>query len=221
MKLNLSSLYSIYYHSSDKQELLYLIHERFINDLLSETQTAVKGLQDPRERLDVIVRIAVRALARHLPAAGSSLANCVTWKSRIAPAMREKRDQYELLWRETLERGVQSGHFRATVDPALCTRSILGMIKLDVSVVARRRAEKPGGAGATVHNAHAERHRAGGDSRSAGRDMTPGTAFVPPTLPCSRAREREPWPSQESPASRGGAVLRRRAKPPGCGGWRP
>lgn len=119
---------TFYYYLHDKQELLYLIHERFINDLVSETRRATNRIDDPSERLHAMVGIAVRALARHLPAARVFFSELRHLEEPYRSSMREKRDQYELLWRETLKQGIEAGHFRASVDPALCTRAFLGMI---------------------------------------------------------------------------------------------
>jgi AcrR family transcriptional regulator len=119
---------ALYHYIGGKKDLLFAIHERFIEPLLSEARGIQAGNLPPEE--------AIRALARALMGAIDEFGDQVTvflheWKTirndPEAAGVRDARREFEEIVEEALARGVRDGQF-AVRDLRLTTLAFLGMI---------------------------------------------------------------------------------------------
>ena len=114
---------SLYHHFDSKESIGDEILSGFINDVLADYRAAVSSAGSPREVLEQIVRSTSRTLARHR-AALAMLQN--DWSYFAAQPrfsyLRKAVNEIERTWVTQLERGQESGMFRADLDPRLTYR---------------------------------------------------------------------------------------------------
>jgi len=114
---------SLYHHFDSKESIGDEILSGFINDVLADYRAAVASAGSPRDVLEQIVRSTSRTLARHR-AALAMLQN--DWSYFAAQPrfsyLRKAVNEIERTWVTQLERGQESGIFRADLDPRLTYR---------------------------------------------------------------------------------------------------
>ena len=114
---------SLYHHFDSKESIGDEILSSFINDVLADYRAAVASAGSPRDVLEQIVRSTSRTLARHR-AALAMLQN--DWSHFAAQPrfsyLRKAVSEIERTWVTQLERGQESGMFRADLDPRLTYR---------------------------------------------------------------------------------------------------
>jgi AcrR family transcriptional regulator len=114
---------SLYHHFDSKESIADEILSGFINDVLADYRAAVSAAGSPRDVLEQIVRSTSRTLARHR-AALAMLQN--DWSYFAAHPrfsyLRKAVNEIERTWVTQLERGQESGMFRADLDPRLTYR---------------------------------------------------------------------------------------------------
>ena len=114
---------SLYHHFDSKESIGDEILSGFINDVLADYRAAVSSGGSPRDVLEQIVRSTSRTLERHR-AALAMLQNDWHYFSTqprfgyLRPALAE----IERTWVTQLERGQESGIFRADLDARLTYR---------------------------------------------------------------------------------------------------
>ena len=114
---------SLYHHFDSKESIGDEILSGFINDVLADYRAAVSSAGSPREVLEQIVRSTSRTLARHR-AALAMLQNDWSYfagQPRFS-YLRKAVNEIERTWVTQLERGQESGIFRADLDPRLTYR---------------------------------------------------------------------------------------------------
>ena len=114
---------SLYHHFDSKESIGDEILSGFINDVLADYRAAVSSAGSPREVLEQIVRSTSRTLARHR-AALAMLQNDWSYfagQPRFS-YLRKAGNEIERTWVTQLERGQESGIFRADLDPRLTYR---------------------------------------------------------------------------------------------------
>jgi AcrR family transcriptional regulator len=109
---------SLYHHFDSKESIGDEILSSFINDVLADYRAA-----SPRDVLEQIVRSTSRTLARHRPAL-AMLQNDWSYFSTQPrfSYLRKAVTEIERTWVTQLERGQESGIFRADLDPRLTYR---------------------------------------------------------------------------------------------------
>jgi TetR/AcrR family transcriptional regulator, cholesterol catabolism regulator len=114
---------SLYHHFDSKESIGDEILSSFINDVLADYRAAVASAGSPRDVLEQIVRSTSRTLARHR-AALAMLQNDWSYFSSQArfSYLRKAVNEIERTWVTQLERGQESGMFRADLDPRLTYR---------------------------------------------------------------------------------------------------
>jgi TetR/AcrR family transcriptional regulator, cholesterol catabolism regulator len=114
---------SLYHHFDSKESIADEILSGFINDVLADYRTAVSSTGSPRDVLEQIVRSTSRTLSRHR-AALAMLQN--DWSYFATQPrfgyLRKALNEIERTWVGQLERGQDSGVFRADLDPRLTYR---------------------------------------------------------------------------------------------------
>jgi TetR/AcrR family transcriptional regulator, cholesterol catabolism regulator len=114
---------SLYHHFDSKESIGDEILSGFINDVLADYREAVSSAGSPRDVLEQIVRSTSRTLSRHR-AALAMLQNDWSYFSTQPRFgyLRQALSEIERTWITQLERGQQSGIFRADLDARLTYR---------------------------------------------------------------------------------------------------
>ena len=114
---------SLYHHFDSKESIGDEILSSFINDVLADYRAAVSSAASPRDVLEQIVRSTSQTLARHRPAL-AMLQNDWSYFSTQPRFgyLRKALNEIERTWVTQLERGQESGIFRADLDPRLTYR---------------------------------------------------------------------------------------------------
>jgi TetR/AcrR family transcriptional regulator, cholesterol catabolism regulator len=114
---------SLYHHFDSKESIADEILSSFINDVLADYRTAASSAGSPPDVLEQVVRSTSRTLSRHR-AALAMLQN--DWSYFAAQTrfgyLRKALNEIERTWVTQLERGQDSGAFRADLDPRLTYR---------------------------------------------------------------------------------------------------
>jgi AcrR family transcriptional regulator len=102
---------ALYHYMGSKDELLVAFMVESMTELIRAARAGLKGCQDPADQLAALVRVHVGF--HTLDAQRSLVADDeLRAVSDVAfTKVKQLRDGYELLWAETLERGVRSGEF--------------------------------------------------------------------------------------------------------------
>jgi TetR/AcrR family transcriptional regulator, cholesterol catabolism regulator len=114
---------SLYHHFDSKESIGDEILSGFINDVLADYREAVSSAGSPQDVLEQIVRSTSRTLSRHR-AALAMLQNDWSYFSTQPRFgyLRQALSEIERIWVTQLERGQQSGIFRADLDARLTYR---------------------------------------------------------------------------------------------------
>jgi AcrR family transcriptional regulator len=114
---------SLYHHFDSKESIGDEILSGFINDVLADYRAAVSSGGSPREVIEQIIRSTSHTLSRHR-AALAMLQN--DWSYFAAQPrfgyLRQALAEIERTWVTQLERGKESGMFRADLDARLTYR---------------------------------------------------------------------------------------------------
>ena len=117
---------AFYHHFESKQDLLQLIHDEFLDYQLAILRMALDADEDPAIRLRKLLEALLTSTTQYL-------ANVTVFylkrRNRGAQykAIKRKRDEFDRLFLEVFERGVEEGRFRADLDPRIVSLGILGM----------------------------------------------------------------------------------------------
>jgi AcrR family transcriptional regulator len=117
---------TIYYYFGSKNEILFSIHEAFIDILLSNQEARLERRITATANILEIMQDVMHLLDTH---PGHLRVFFEHQRELIEPhrkLTREKRDRFRHLLEEVVRRGIQSGEFRV-VDPPLAVFAILGM----------------------------------------------------------------------------------------------
>ena len=103
---------SLYYHFPSKQEILFDLFERTMDDLLSGLAHALASEATPEDKLRAVVRFHVLYHIAHQDEAFISHSELRSLTARNRRRIVVKRDRYERTLRELLAEGVGAGEFR-------------------------------------------------------------------------------------------------------------
>ena len=124
---------SLYHHFDSKESIGDEILSGFLNEVLADYRSAVEAGGNPRDVLERIVRSSTGTLGRHR-AALTMLQNDWSYFSS-QPRFRYLRDalhEIEGIWITELERGKESGIFRADLDARLTYRLVRDILWIPV-----------------------------------------------------------------------------------------
>jgi AcrR family transcriptional regulator len=127
---------SLYHHFDSKESIGDEILSGFLNDVLAAYRGAVAAADDPRDAIERIVRTSSHTLARHR-AALTMLQNDWNYFStqpRFAYLRKDLRE-IERIWITQLERGVDTGVFRADLDVKITYRLLRDVLWLPMNAL--------------------------------------------------------------------------------------
>ena len=116
---------SLYHHVSSKQEILLDLLDQALDLLIADLTAIVARPTPPDRKLRQALHAYMRSLAEH-----SELSSVLLFEHRsLTPEYRSRhiprRDQFERLWRDLIQEGIDAGVFAAP-DPSIATKSLLG-----------------------------------------------------------------------------------------------
>ena len=122
----------LYHYIESKENLLFLIHERFITPLLEEAHAIEARGEPPDVRLRALGHALMRDIATYHDQVTVFLHEwrsvaTATKDAERAQRVREARRDFEAVIGRTLRAGVEQGHFKIS-EPQLAVLGFLGMI---------------------------------------------------------------------------------------------
>ena len=115
---------SMYHWFSGKEALLLTVMEGFMADLATTVEAAVAECDDPRGQLEAAVHAHVVHHVRHRREALVSDTELRALSGRPRSEIVRRRDRYQSLFRELIERGLTDGVFECD-DAGIATNAIL------------------------------------------------------------------------------------------------
>jgi TetR/AcrR family transcriptional regulator, cholesterol catabolism regulator len=116
-----------YHHFSSKEELLYLIHETFINYELEKGEEVKRRKETATNRLRQLIIDLVESIDMYRPHVTVFFEERRFLSSDRFVQIKKKRDQYEAIVREIVSEGIRSGEFRTDIDARIITFGLFGM----------------------------------------------------------------------------------------------
>jgi TetR/AcrR family transcriptional regulator, cholesterol catabolism regulator len=117
---------SLYHHVRKKEDLLYAIHDRLIDELIRETLNVLSSGQTDEEKVRAILLVNMRFIARNRDGVTVFLQERRAVQGERWVALVVKRDFYEQMIARIIAEGSSGGAFVA-VRPELAARAVLGM----------------------------------------------------------------------------------------------
>jgi TetR/AcrR family transcriptional regulator, cholesterol catabolism regulator len=119
---------SLYHHITSKEELLYEIHERFMNVILrqAEVRQSLPKLSS-RQQLESIIADLLAAVRDYRPYVEVFFRERYAVRGPRWEAIHRKREAYEAMVRNLIREGQRDGSFRADLDSTVVTLGLFGM----------------------------------------------------------------------------------------------
>ncbi len=117
-----------YHHFSSKDELLYVIHDKFITYVLSEARAAKEKYNRPMKQFHEILKSFVRVFDLYNEHITVFYQENKYLKQEYEEIIKQKRDEFKRIIYEVINDGQQSGDFRESLPSTITTMSILGMV---------------------------------------------------------------------------------------------
>ncbi|WP_010676989.1 TetR/AcrR family transcriptional regulator [Bacillus timonensis] len=119
---------SFYYYFESKEDVLYLIHDEFIEYELNKVTEIMElpGLTYT-EKLEKMILATWKSIALYKEQVAIYLHERKFITDNKYDLIQEKRDQYENFFVTVLKKGIEAGEFDPSINPKLITFSILGM----------------------------------------------------------------------------------------------
>ncbi|MCZ7532214.1 MAG: TetR/AcrR family transcriptional regulator [Acidimicrobiia bacterium] len=119
---------SIYSHVGGKQELLVAVVERASDLFSASAEAALSAETDPSETLRLLISGHIDVLVDHSSEARTFLAEADFVEDPDRRRITKMRNAYEMVFRTTIQRGIDDGTFRADVDATLSGIYVLSML---------------------------------------------------------------------------------------------
>ncbi|WP_239001736.1 MULTISPECIES: TetR/AcrR family transcriptional regulator [unclassified Mycobacteroides] len=131
---------ALYYHIGSKEELLWEILHRYIDEMLTEAVHIAGMNTDPARRLRTLIGSYVILIVKHRKQVAIQVRDGSALTGERAAQLQELRDELQGCWQQVLDEGHQAGVF-GTADHVV-TNAILGMLNM-VSVWYRADGKSP------------------------------------------------------------------------------
>lgn len=119
---------SIYSHVGGKQELLVAVVERASDLFSTSAATALAATVEPSETLHLLISGHIDVLVDHSAEARTFLAEADFMEDPDRRRVTKVRNAYEMVFRTTIQRGVDDGTFRSDVDAPLSGIYVLSIL---------------------------------------------------------------------------------------------
>jgi AcrR family transcriptional regulator len=118
---------AFYHHFESKEDLLRLIHDEFLDYQLAILKLALEQDEDPAVRLRELLRALLTSTARYQANVTIFYLERRHLTGGRFKAMKRKRDEFDRLFLQVIERGIERGTFRSDLDARIVGLGILGM----------------------------------------------------------------------------------------------
>jgi AcrR family transcriptional regulator len=118
---------SLYYHFDSKESMVEELIQHYWTSLLAGYRDVVGAGLGATETARGLIRTSV-VLLDECELALRLMLNDWTYLSEIFPVMEEYLEESQAMWIETLERGIASKEFNASVDPVIAYRTIMSSV---------------------------------------------------------------------------------------------
>ncbi|HEY0601391.1 MAG TPA: TetR/AcrR family transcriptional regulator [Herpetosiphonaceae bacterium] len=119
---------SLYYYITSKEDLLFEIHERFMNVLIEKTERREAAADlPPRERLEGVIVDLLQLIRDYRAYVEVFFRERYSMEGSRWDAIHETRKRYEAMVREIIRDGQHDGSFRADLDEQIVTFGLFGM----------------------------------------------------------------------------------------------
>lgn len=118
---------AFYHHFESKQDLLQLIHDEFLDYQLAILRMALDADEDPEVRLRQLLKALLTSTTQYLANVTVFYLERRNFTGAQYKAIKRKRDEFDRLFLQVIERGVEQGKFRSDLDPRIVSLGILGM----------------------------------------------------------------------------------------------
>jgi TetR/AcrR family transcriptional regulator, cholesterol catabolism regulator len=127
---------SLYHHFDSKESIGDEILTGFLDDILADYRSAVAAAAGPRDAIERIVRTSSHTLKRHQAALAMLQHDWSYFSSQPRFAyLRKDLREIERIWIGQLERGVETGVFRADLDITIAYRLLRDILWLPMSTL--------------------------------------------------------------------------------------
>lgn len=116
---------ALYYHINSKEELLFNIVVRYIEDLVIFGQGTLQKEPDPRQRIRRLSRYLMRVIAQNLPEMTVCFREADALTGQRHKLVSDLHQQYQDVWHQTFKDGEAKGYFKSL--PLVALKGILGM----------------------------------------------------------------------------------------------
>jgi AcrR family transcriptional regulator len=116
---------ALYYHINSKEDLLFNIVVRYIEDLVIFGQGTLQAEYDPRQRIRRLSRYLMRIIAQNLPEMTVCFREADALTGQRHKIVSDLHQQYQDVWHRTFKEGEQLGYFKSM--PLVALKGILGM----------------------------------------------------------------------------------------------
>ena len=118
---------TFYHHFESKEELLLLIHDKFVDEGLERARAIWNSNMSPPNKLDALISELVTDIAKFQAPETIFFENQRFLSEARFADIKAKRDEYERHVIDILEEGIASGDFRATASTRVLAYGIIGM----------------------------------------------------------------------------------------------
>jgi TetR/AcrR family transcriptional regulator, cholesterol catabolism regulator len=118
---------AFYHHFESKEDLLRLIHDEFLDYQLAILRMALDADEDAAVRLRQLLEALLASTAQYLANVTVFYLERRNFTGAQYKAVKRKRDEFDRLFLQVLERGIAEGKFRSDLDARIISFGILGM----------------------------------------------------------------------------------------------
>lgn len=118
---------TFYYYFKSKEELLMVIHERYIDDLLARQQKIIDEPQTAAKKITDIIGLVIGDIQFHQADGVIYLREMRNLSPENTQKIKMKRSRFRQVIEQVLEEGRKNGEFRQGIQPKMISFAVLGM----------------------------------------------------------------------------------------------
>jgi TetR/AcrR family transcriptional regulator, cholesterol catabolism regulator len=119
---------AFYHHFDKKEDVLRVIHDEFQDAQLQDIERILAAFETPTEQLFQIIQVSLVSTSRYRSHVTVFFQERRFLTGKDFTAVKRKRDKTERLLASIVNKGIESGEFKADLDAQIFTFSLIGMI---------------------------------------------------------------------------------------------
>jgi len=117
----------LFYHFNSKEDILYTIHEIFINYELKEAKKIINNYESPVQKLRELIICQVESIGKYKPFVSVFYQEKRFFSKEKFIEIKNRRKEYEDLFLLVINEGIKKGEFREDILPNLIVKAIFGI----------------------------------------------------------------------------------------------